>query len=91
MARTVYGGCALARTLPNSTDRETNAVLGKLAWDNDPCQLRLKGEWPETEIDTHVLSGLGPFFRFEPTAAWNVDRLEASDITTRGRASADWT
>lgn len=84
-------GIGSSRTLPNPADGESNAVLGKLVWNNSDHRLRLTGEWLETQIETEVLSGLGPVFLFGPTPTWNVDRLEASDTTSRARVSADWT
>jgi len=85
------GGVGSTRTLPNPQDGESNAVLGKLVWNNGSHRLRLTGEWLETQIDSEVLSGQGPVFLFGPTPTWNVDRLEASDTTERMRGSIDWT
>ncbi|MEL6528840.1 MAG: TonB-dependent hemoglobin/transferrin/lactoferrin family receptor [Pseudomonadota bacterium] len=85
------GGIGSERTLPNPQDGESNAVLGKLVWNNGAHRLRLTGEWLETQIDSSVLSGQGPVFLFGPTPTWNVDRLEASDTTERVRGSVDWT
>ncbi|MEP3420649.1 MAG: TonB-dependent hemoglobin/transferrin/lactoferrin family receptor [Erythrobacter sp.] len=85
------GGTGSTRTLPNPTDGRSNAVLGKLVWNDGGHRLRLTGEWLETEIDTNVLSGIGSVFLFGPTPTWTVDRLEASDTTSRARISADWT
>ena len=84
-------GVGSARTLPNPQDGESNAVLGKLVWNNGEHRFRLTGEWIETQVDSNVLSGQGPVFLFGPTPAWNVDRLEASDSTERVRGSVDWT
>ncbi len=85
------GGTGSTRTLPNPTDGSSNAVLGKLVWNNGDHRLRLTGEWLETEIETNVLSGLGDVFLFGPTPTWTVDRLDAADTTSRARVSADWT
>jgi len=85
------GGTGEARTLPNPQDGESNAVLGKLVWNNGEHRLRLTGEWLESEIATNVLTGLGPAFVFGPAPVWNVDRLEAQDTSSRTRLSADWT
>ncbi|EAQ29101.1 TonB-dependent receptor [Erythrobacter sp. NAP1] len=85
------GGVGQARTLPNPQDGESNAVLGKLVWDNGDHRLRLTGEWLETEVFTNALTGLGPAFLFGPAPVWTVDRLEAEDTTSRARVSADWT
>ncbi|MEL7189421.1 MAG: TonB-dependent hemoglobin/transferrin/lactoferrin family receptor [Pseudomonadota bacterium] len=85
------GGIGRERTLPNPQDGESNAVLGKLVWNNSEHRFRLTGEWIETQVDSNVLSGLGPVFLFGPTPTWTVDRLEASDTTQRVRGSVDWT
>ncbi|QFT78809.1 TonB-dependent hemoglobin/transferrin/lactoferrin family receptor [Erythrobacter sp. THAF29] len=84
-------GIGSSRTLPNPQDGESNAVLGKLVWSNGEHRVRLTGEWLETQIDSNILSGLGPVFLFGPTPSWNVDRLEARDTTERLRGSIDWT
>ncbi|AWW73794.1 TonB-dependent receptor [Erythrobacter sp. KY5] len=85
------GGVGPSRTLPNPQDGESNAVLGKLVWDNGEHRLRLTGEWLESELVTNALTGFGPAFLFGPAPVWNVDRLEAEDTTSRARVSADWT
>ncbi|MEO1020829.1 MAG: TonB-dependent receptor, partial [Pseudomonadota bacterium] len=88
------GGTGSSRTIPNPQDGESNAVLGKLVWNNGEHRLRLTGEWIETEVFTNVLTGLGPVFFGPPipgTQAWDVTRLEANDSTERVRGSLDWT
>lgn len=88
------GGTGSTRTLPNPQDGESNAVLGKIVWNNGEHRVRLTGEWLETEIESNVLSGLGPVFFGPPipgTQAWDVERLEAIDTTERVRGSLDWT
>jgi len=85
------GGIGPERTLPNPQDGESNALLGKIVWNNGIHRLRLTGEYVDTEIDTNVLTGLGPVSLFGPAPVWNVDRLEASDTTRRVRGSVDWT
>jgi hemoglobin/transferrin/lactoferrin receptor protein len=90
----VIDGTGETRTLPNPLDGHSNALLGKLVWNNGEHRLRLTGEWLETQVDAHVLSGLGPVFFGPPipgTQAWTVTRLEASDTTQRLRGSLDWT
>ncbi len=85
------GGVGETRTLPNPQDGESNALLGKLVWSNGEHRLRLTGEWLETQVDTNVLSGLGPVALFGAAPVWTVDRLDASDTTERVRGSIDWT
>ena len=84
-------GIGPSRTLANPMDGKSDAALGKLVWNNGRHRLRLTGEYLETAINTNVLTGLGPVFLFGPSPAWNVDRLEARDTTSRARVSADWT
>jgi hemoglobin/transferrin/lactoferrin receptor protein len=85
------GGVGIGRTLPNPQDGESNAVLGKLVWDDGRHRVRLTGEYVETELFTDVLSGQGPAFVFGSFPSWIVDDLTALDNTERGRASLDWT
>ncbi|KWV92098.1 TonB-dependent hemoglobin/transferrin/lactoferrin family receptor [Erythrobacter sp. YT30] len=84
-------GIGPSRTLPNPQDGKSNALLGKLVWNIGEHRLRLTGEWIDTEVNSEVLSGLGPVSLFGPAPVWNVDRLEASDTTERVRGSIDWT
>ena len=82
------------RTKANPQDGESNALLGKLVWDNGKHRLRLTGEYLDQEITTSVLSGQRPVFFGPPipgTQVWNVDRLDAEDSIERLRVSADWT
>lgn len=85
------GGLGNDRTLPNPQDGSSDALLGKLVWDNGTHRLRLTGEYLETELFTDLLSGQGPAFLFGPSPSWIVDDLTASDTTERGRVSLDWT
>ncbi len=85
------GGTGPTRTLPNPQDGASNALLGKLVWNNGIHRLRLTGEWVDTAVETNVLTGLGPAFLFGPDPVWTVDRLEARDTTERVRGSVDWT
>lgn len=79
------------RTTPNPQDGESNAVLGKLVWNNGGHRVRLTGEYLEREISSNILSGLGPVFLFPGPPSWIVDNLTAADSTERVRASIDWT
>lgn len=83
-------GVGPARTAPNPQDGESNAVLAKLVWDNGPHRLRLTGEWLDMEVETEVLTGLGPAFTFGPRPVWTVDALNARDTNARKRVSLDW-
>ncbi|MEO0463160.1 MAG: TonB-dependent hemoglobin/transferrin/lactoferrin family receptor [Pseudomonadota bacterium] len=85
------GGVGPMRTAPNPQDGQSNALLGKIVWNNGAHRLRLTGEWVDTQVDSNVLSGQGPVFLFGPAPTWNVDRLDASDRTERVRGSLDWT
>lgn len=85
------GGIGSERTLPNPQGGQSNALLGKLVWDNSVHRLRLTGEWLETQVRSNVLSGLGPVSLFGPAPVWTVDRLDTDDLTERLRASIDWT
>ncbi|MFK7841900.1 MAG: TonB-dependent hemoglobin/transferrin/lactoferrin family receptor [Sphingorhabdus sp.] len=80
-----------SRTAPNPQDGESNALLGKLVWNNGSHKLRLTGEYLQREISSDVLSGRGPVFLFGPTPSWIVDNLTADDQTKRVRASIDYT
>lgn len=83
-----------ARTTPNSQDGESNAILGKLVWNNGGHRVRLTGEYLEREVSSNVLSGLGSVFLFPSPIAepsWTVDNLTSEDTTERIRASIDWT
>lgn len=85
------GGRGEERTLPNPQDGTSNALLGKLVWDNGAHRLRLTGEYIQTEVFSEVLTGLGDVFLFSPSPSWTVDSLTADDTTERTRISADWT
>lgn len=84
-------GTGAARTAPNPQDGYSNAVLGKLVWDNGPHRLRMTGEYLGSAVATEVLSGLGPAFTFGPNPVWTVDALDARDTAERARLSLDWT
>jgi hemoglobin/transferrin/lactoferrin receptor protein len=79
------------RTTPNPQDGESNAILGKLVWDNGSHKVRLTGEYLEREIFSDILSGRGPVLLFGPAPSWIVDGLTAEDETKRVRASLDYT
>ena len=85
------GGIGETRTLPNPQDGDSNAVLGKLVWEEGAHRLRLTGEYLDTEVVTDVLTGQGPQFLFGPSPSWIVDDLTANDTTERSRISLDWT
>ncbi|MEP3226056.1 MAG: TonB-dependent hemoglobin/transferrin/lactoferrin family receptor [Parasphingorhabdus sp.] len=80
-----------ARTTPNPQDGQSNALLGKLVWNNGNHRVRITGEYLEREISSNILSGLGPVFLFPGPPSWIVDSLTAEDSTERVRASVDWT
>lgn len=80
-----------ARTTPNPQDGESNALLGKLVWNDGNHRLRLTGEYLEREVFSDIRSGRGPVFLFGPTPSWIVDNLTATDTTERVRGSIDWT
>jgi hemoglobin/transferrin/lactoferrin receptor protein len=84
-------GTGPLRTAPNPQDGRSDAVLAKLVWDNGPHRIRLTGEWLDAEVETEVLTGLGPAFTFGPRPVWTVDALSARDTNSRVRASLDWT
>ena len=84
-------GTGPLRTAPNPQDGRSDAVLAKLVWDNGPHRIRLTGEWLDAEVETQVLTGLGPAFTFGPRSVWTVDALNARDTSSRARASLDWT
>ncbi|MEM6475053.1 MAG: TonB-dependent hemoglobin/transferrin/lactoferrin family receptor [Pseudomonadota bacterium] len=87
-------GVGAARTAANPQDGQSNALLGKLVWENGDHRLRLTGEYFDQAIATSVLSGQRPVFFGPPipgTQVWNVDRLDAEDFVERTRISADWT
>jgi len=84
-------GTGSARTAPNPQDGRSNAVLGKLVWNDGSHRIRLTGEYLGSAVETEVLTGLGPAFTFGPNPVWTVDGLNARDTTERMRASADWT
>ncbi|MEH6757842.1 MAG: TonB-dependent hemoglobin/transferrin/lactoferrin family receptor [Parasphingorhabdus sp.] len=84
------GGTGEDRTLPNPQDGQSNALLGKLVWENGDHKLRLTGEYLERKLFSDILSGQGPVF-LGPSPSWIVDSLTANDKTKRMRASADWT
>ncbi|MEO9470251.1 TonB-dependent hemoglobin/transferrin/lactoferrin family receptor [Parasphingorhabdus sp.] len=79
------------RTTPNPQDGESNALLGKLVWEDGSHKIRLTGEYLEREIFSDILSGRGPVFLFGPVPSWIVDNLTAQDETKRTRASLDYT
>lgn len=79
------------RTTPNPQDGESNALLGKLVWEDGSHKIRLTGEYLEREIFSDILSGRGPVFLFGPFPSWTVDNLTAQDETKRTRASLDYT
>lgn len=83
-------GTGPTRTAPNPQDGQSNAVLGKLVWDQGAHRLRLTGEWLDAVVETDVLTGLGPAFTFGPRPVWTVDALTARDTNRRVRASLDW-
>lgn len=84
-------GTGPLRTAPNPQDGTSNAVLGKLVWDNGPHRIRLTGEYLDTAVASNVLTGLGPVRLFGPAPVWNVDALTARDTISRVRGSVDWT
>lgn len=88
------GGTGSERTIANPQDGSSDALLGKVVWNNGEHRLRATGEWIETRIESNVLSGLGPLFFGPPipgTQAWTVEALNARDSTERVRGSVDWT
>lgn len=81
------GGIGSARTEPNPQDGRSNAVLGRIVYDGPGGnRFRLTGEYLDTYLFTHVLTGLGL-----PTAPSRVDLLQARDTGKRGRIAGDWT
>lgn len=84
------GGTGVNRTLPNPQDGGSDALLGKLVFEEGGHRLRLTGEYLRREVRSNILSGQGPVF-FGPAPAWIVDRLTADDSTERQRLSLDWT
>lgn len=85
------GGIGADRTQANPQDGTSNALLGKMVWDNGTHRLRLAGEYLDSKIFTDVLTGEGPAFLFGPRPSWIVDDLTALDTTKRHRLSFDWT
>jgi len=87
-------GVGPARTAANPQNGESNALLGKLVWDDGIHRVRLTGEYLDQEIESNVLSGQRPVFFGPPipgTQAWDVDRLDALDTIERSRVSLDYT
>lgn len=89
--KATIGGVGEARTLPNPQDGESDALLGKLVWEQGAHRVRLTGEYLQSELFTDVLTGQGPQFLFGPFPSWIVDDLTANDTTERKRVSLDWT
>jgi len=85
------GGIGESRTLPNPQDGKSDALLGKLVWNQGGHRIRLTGEYLQSDLHTEVLSGEGPAFLFGPFPSWIVDSLTADDETERTRLSLDWT
>lgn len=88
------GGTGPTRTEPNPQDGKSNAVLGKLVWEDGAHRLRLTGEYLDQTLQSKILSGQRPVFFGPPipgSQAWNVDRLDAEDTLERSRVSLDWT
>ena len=85
------GELGVSRTLPNPQDGHSNAVLGKLVWEEGGHRLRLTGEYQQTEVFSDVLTGQGPAFLFGPFPSWIVDDLTAQDTSQRLRTSLDYT
>ncbi|RKF23547.1 TonB-dependent hemoglobin/transferrin/lactoferrin family receptor [Altericroceibacterium spongiae] len=84
------GGTGEERTKPNPQDGQSDAVLGKLVWNNNGHRLALTGEYLRSKLDSHVLSGEGLAYLYGADPSWNVDNLAASDKTERKRLSLDW-
>lgn len=84
-------GLGESRTLPNPQDGHSNALLGKLVWEDGDHRLRLTGEYLRTEIFSDVLTGQGPAYLFGSTPSWIVDDLTAEDTSERIRTSLDYT
>ncbi|MEL1249330.1 TonB-dependent hemoglobin/transferrin/lactoferrin family receptor [Aurantiacibacter gilvus] len=89
--RGTVGGIGESRTLPNPQDGHSDALLGKLVWQQGGHRLRLTGEYLHTEVFSDVLTGEGPAFLFGPSPSWIVDDLTAFDTTERVRTSLDYT
>ncbi|MEM1051183.1 MAG: TonB-dependent hemoglobin/transferrin/lactoferrin family receptor [Pseudomonadota bacterium] len=88
------GGVGPDRTEANPQDGESDALLGKLVWEDGAHRVRLTGEYLDQTLESTVLSGIRPVFFGPPipgTQVWNVDRLEAADFLERSRVSLDWT
>ncbi len=85
------GGIGSTRTLPNPQDGSSDALLGKLVWEDGGHRLRLTGEYYASELHSDVLTGEGPAFLFGPSPSWIVDSLTADDSSERSRVSLDWT
>jgi hemoglobin/transferrin/lactoferrin receptor protein len=81
----------LLRTTPNPQNGESNAILGKLVWENGGHRIRLTGEYLDREVNSNILSGLGDVSFGPGFTVWSVDRLEANDTTERKRFSLDYT
>lgn len=80
------GGTGSLRTQPNPQDAQSDALLGKLVWEDGGHRIRFTGEYLRSKLFTEVLSGLGP-----SGYGWNVDLLEGDDRTERTRFSIDYT
>lgn len=79
------------RTTPNPQDGNSNAILGKLVWENGGHKVRLTGEYLDREVKSNILSGLGDVSFGPGFTVWRVDRLGADDTTERKRFSLDYT
>ncbi|MEW4468228.1 TonB-dependent hemoglobin/transferrin/lactoferrin family receptor [Parasphingorhabdus sp. JC815] len=79
------------RTAPNPQDGHSDALLGKLVWNQGNNRVRLTGEYLERKVFSNILSGRGPAFLFGPTPVWIVDNVIAKDKSKRVRASFDYT
>lgn len=89
--RGTVGGIGVSRTLPNPQDGQSDALLGKLVWQQGGHRLRLTGEYLQTEVFSDVLTGQGPAYLFGTTPSWIVDDLTALDTSERLRGSIDYT
>ena len=79
------------RTTPNPQDGSSNALLGKLVWNQGNHRIRLTGEYLEREVFSDILSGRGPTFLFGPAPSWIVNSVTADDESERNRVSIDYT
>ena len=78
---------SINRTTPNPQDIESNALLGRLVWTPGSAnRVRLTYERLASTVDTDVLSAIA----VPSLATTSVLGLQATDRTSRDRATLDW-